>query len=170
MPLFELTVPGQPGAKGRPRFVRATGRSYTPQRTVNAEGVIKQFAAEAMNGRPLLASALKLEVDLVFAVPPSWPRKKREAALAGGPHIVAPDADNALKLIFDSLNNVVWTDDRIVATVTVRKTYGSNPLTRIVIREFGELAPGFNFARIRAALTEMETEGKASVDAVFEKI
>jgi Holliday junction resolvase RusA-like endonuclease len=164
MIIIELTIPGQPLGKGRPRFSRKSGTTYTPQRTRSAEGVIKQFAAEAMNGRPLLTGAIKLEVDLVFAVPPSWPRKKRELALAGGPHIVAPDADNCLKLVFDSLNGVAWTDDRVVATVTVRKRYGPKPYTKIRFWEIGEAGPGFSLKHTLQTLKEAADRGRVGLD------
>jgi hypothetical protein len=32
-----LVIPGTPVAKGRPKFVRATGRTYTPAKTKAAE-------------------------------------------------------------------------------------------------------------------------------------
>jgi Holliday junction resolvase RusA-like endonuclease len=167
---LEIVIPGQPLGKGRARFSRKSGVAYTPAKTRSAEAVIKQFAAEATGQAPLATAALAMDIEAVFAVPPSWPKYKREAALKGAPHIIAPDADNILKLVCDALNGVVFHDDRIVATVTVRKRYGPSPYTKIRITDAGEPAPGFNIKHIHAVLAEMEAEGKASVDAVFKKI
>ena len=37
MTVVTFTVPGPPVGKGRPRFVRSTGRAYTDSQTVSAE-------------------------------------------------------------------------------------------------------------------------------------
>jgi Holliday junction resolvase RusA-like endonuclease len=118
-----------------------------------------------MNGQPPMTVALSMEVKAVFAVPPSWPKKKREAAFQGAPHIIAPDADNILKLVCDALSGIVFFDDRIIATVTVRKIYGTIPHTKIHIREIGEARSGFNLAHILQTLDDAEARGRASIEA-----
>ena len=37
MKVLDVVIPGQPVGKGRPKFVRATGRAYTPKGTAEWE-------------------------------------------------------------------------------------------------------------------------------------
>lgn len=126
--MITFTVPGQPTAKGRPRFVRATGRSYTPTRTVNAEAFVKTMATEAMSGRAPLDGPLGLKLLAVFDVPASWSRKKQEAAIAGAIRPTGrPDLDNLIKLYGDACNGIVWRDDAIIVRAEIEKRYGPAP-------------------------------------------
>ena len=102
-----FVVPGILKGKGRPRFVRSTGRAYTPQSTLSCEQWVKHCALQA--GIKPLEGALAVEVVMAVPVPPSWPKKRREEALAGITRPTGrPDVDNCLKLIGDSLNGVAW--------------------------------------------------------------
>lgn len=134
-----IYVPGEPVSKGRPRFVRSTGRTYTPAKTATAERSLAQWAFEAMAGRPLFNEPLGLCVDLAFAWPKSVTRKRRN-----DPHGMwrasRPDVDNATKLVGDALNNVVWTDDALIVLAVVRKFYSEAPSTRIVVCPVAEFA------------------------------
>src|SRR5947209_8702929 len=113
--MITIEIPGQPLGKGRARFNRKSGAAYTPTRTRRAEGVIEYAAAQAMNGAPPITGPVDVRVHVAFAIPPSWSRRKREAASSGAqPHVSNPDIDNCLKLIFDAFNGVVWHDDRQV--------------------------------------------------------
>lgn len=122
----EFYIPGVPVAKGRPRFVRATGRTYTPPRTVEAERGIAQIAAEAMRGRPLFDMPVELRVIASYLPPKSRTRADRAApwsAFRGS----RPDADNLIKAISDACIGVVFTDDALVAAVHFAKVYGARP-------------------------------------------
>lgn len=131
-----IKIPGDPVAKARPRFVRATGRTYTPAKTVAAERSIAQFAAEAMRGRPLLDSPLAVILDCAFL----WPKsitKKRRADPQGFWKDTKPDHDNLIKIL-DALNKVVWTDDGKVCLTLVRKYYSDLPMTTIRVYPLAE--------------------------------
>ena len=104
-----LTVRGPLRGKGRPRFVRATGRTYTPKDTMTAEQRI-QAVAHAEGVRPL-DGFVRLHVVAVKAPAASWSKRKRAEALAAHYDARKPDADNVLKLVMDSLNNIAWHDD-----------------------------------------------------------
>ena len=122
MATFSFTVPGIIKGKGRPRFVRATGRAYTPQATLSSENLVKHCALDA--GATPFEGALSLEIWLRLPVPASWPAKKRAAALCGALRPVGkPDLDNVIKLIGDALNKIAWNDDGQVATVTASRHY-----------------------------------------------
>jgi Holliday junction resolvase RusA-like endonuclease len=119
-------VPGITVAKGRPRFVRATGRTYTPAKTVTAERGIAQFAAEAMRGRELFSTPVELDIIAAYSPPKTRTRAARSlpwARFRGS----RPDIDNIIKGCLDALNGVVWVDDALVASARVTKIYDPHP-------------------------------------------
>lgn len=77
--MITITVPGEPTAKGRPRFRqwkakdgRAGVTAYTPQKSENAEAFIKQIASQAMMPQEPVPSGLKLGgVELLYDGPTS---------------------------------------------------------------------------------------------------
>lgn len=132
--LLEFFIPGIPIAKGRPRFVRATGRTYTPEATMAGERNIAYFAAAAMRGRPLFSDPLELHIVATYLPPKSRTRAQR--ALPWAPFRGArPDVDNILKALLDACNGVVWVDDAIVASVRVAKVYGEQPGINVTLHE-----------------------------------
>ena len=133
LPLI-LTIPGVPRGKGRPRFVKATGRAYTPADTLSYEGVIRHEAALEMRGEPPLDRPLAIAVTAVLPIPASWSRKKREAALAGDVWPTGrPDADNYLKAAADALNSIVYRDDSQLVRMEASKCYGTSPRLSITV-------------------------------------
>ena len=122
---------GEPKGKGRPRFVRATGHTYTPQRTASYEACLRHEAGLAMAGRPPLAGAVRVVVTAYFGIPQSWPQKKQAAALAGTVRpTTKPDWENVAKML-DALNGVVWIDDKQVVSGLIEKHYSDRP--RLVV-------------------------------------
>lgn len=121
---ISFVVPGQPVGKGRPRFVRATGHSFTPAKTRSYEAVAMHFAAEAMKGRQPFQGACAVEVVAYMPIPRSWSQKKQLGAIAGNIHPTGkPDSDNLLKCIGDALNGIVWRDDSQAVECRVVKRY-----------------------------------------------
>lgn len=131
-------VPGLPIAKGRPRFVRKTGRTYTPAATVHGERNIAQFAAEAMRGRALYDSPVELRIIACYMPPKTRTRAARALPWAGYKQS-RPDLDNLCKAILDAGNGVIWTDDAIVAVVHCAKVYAAAPGLRVSVHP---LSPG----------------------------
>ena len=129
-----IAVPGPVRGKGRHRSrivetrdKRRFIRNYPDKETESYEGMLRAAAADAMAGRPLLDGPVLVKIVAVFAVPASWSKRKRAAALAGTIRpTVKPDLDNTLKLC-DALNGIVWRDDAQVVTATGRKIYGDRP-------------------------------------------
>ncbi len=98
---LELTMYGDPVSKGRPR-VGPNGHAYTPERTRAAErAATAQFQA-AMEGREPTAAVVGIAVEFFCAT-------KRKT-----------DADNLLKLVSDSANEVVFEDDSQIEEIFVR--------------------------------------------------
>ena len=88
-----------------------------------------------MRSKEPLSGPLCAIVTAYFAVPPSWPSKKRDAALAGIVRPHKPDWDNVGKLACDALNGIVFVDDSQIAKAIVEKFYSEKPRTRIEITE-----------------------------------
>lgn len=130
-----FSVSGQPVGKGRPRFVKATGHTYTPEKTREYEDAVKYAAREAMGNKPPTAAAVSMSVHAVFRIPESWPKVKRQAALDGALRPTsAPDADNVAKAASDGMNGIVYLDDSQIVHVEIDKIYGPIPHLTINVR------------------------------------
>ena len=133
---LRFTVPGDPVPKARARVVTGSNgntHSYTPDKTVSAEGVIKLFANLA--GAKPMEGPLALDVEIYLAIPKSWSHKRSLDAVHGitRPE-TRPDWDNFGKLVSDALNGVAWRDDGQIVEAHVAKHYAEVPHTEICVR------------------------------------
>lgn len=130
--VIRLVLPGTPTPKGRPRFTK-TGRAYTDAKTAAAEQSILASwlvtaGARAPHDGPVLAT-----INAYFAPPASWPKWKRERALAGSwSHTSKPDLDNLVKIL-DGLNGRAWLDDSQIVSIYALKHYSENPRTEVAL-------------------------------------
>lgn len=139
---IRIVLRGTPQGKGRPRFVRATGRAYTPAKTRSYESDLRLAAQDAMGARPPIAGPVRVDIRASLPIPPSWSKSKRAgAALNLIRPTSRPDADNFLKATADALNSVVWRDDAQIVEATVTKRYSDTPALEVIVRELGEAAP-----------------------------
>ena len=114
--IVQFTVPFVRG-KGRARFVRATGRSYTPDATAEAMERIRMAYAEAADGRAVpRGTAAHVIIETMRTLPKSRPRRVEYE-----PDTFKPDADNIAKLVLDALNGTAWADDTQVTRLEVLK-------------------------------------------------
>ena len=114
-----IYIPGQPVGKGRPRFVKATGHTYTPTKTKDYEALVK-LAYQSENKAPALVGPVRIDIFAVFQLPKD---KKRRALLAYQPYMSKPDTDNVAKVIQDALNGLAYEDDKQVVEMYVEKRY-----------------------------------------------
>lgn len=128
--MIEFTVPGIPSGKGRPRFVKATGRAYTPAKTTAYESLIAYAGAVAMQGQQPFTGPLGMKLTAVFPIPASWPKKRRTEAHW---HTGKPDGDNIIKAAGDALNGIVWADDCQLARTAISKVYGDVPGLHVIV-------------------------------------
>jgi len=132
--VITICLAGTPTGKGRPRFVRVTGRAYTPAKTRDYEDNLRYAAQVAMGGRAPLDVPLDVTVTATFPIPESWSQKKKRSALLYEIRpTTKPDADNLLKVL-DALNQVAFVDDKQIVRATIEKFYGLAPRLEIVIR------------------------------------
>lgn len=135
--VITFTVPGEPVGKGRPRFVRATGRTYTPEKTANFETLVRlEYHNQCGDHRFPDDAQLGMRVEAFFSIPKSKPKKmQKDMELGVVRHTHKPDTDNVLKAVADALNQVAYRDDSAVSYVEVSKKYSRNPETRVTIWE-----------------------------------
>lgn len=128
-----VTVPGDPVAKGRPRFTR-TGQSYTPAKTKKFENLVRLAYSLQQPDRKPAEGPIELTVCAYFRIPTSWSKKKQaEAATEQMKKISKPDLDNCLKAVQDGLNGVAWLDDAQVSDTHTKKRYSRKPRVDIII-------------------------------------
>jgi Holliday junction resolvase RusA-like endonuclease len=122
-----LVIPGTPTGKGRPKFVRATGRTYTPAKTKAAENRVYLAWLEA--GQPTLPDGpLWMTVEIVLARPQNhWKRDGTLSATGERSHrpTKKPDIDNVIKLIADALNGCAYRDDAQLVDVSCVKRWAA---------------------------------------------
>lgn len=137
-----FVVPGEPKGKGRPRFSRASGRAYTPKDTAVYENWIKVCFLEKYPGFKPLETPVGVSIVACYAIPKSFSKKKREAALIGSIcPTKKPDIDNIVKCM-DALNGVAWKDDKQIVTEKVTKKYGEDPKMIVTIYDISEKEEG----------------------------
>ena len=98
--MYKVTIPGQPVGKGRPKFVRATGRAYTPKGTAEWERSAALIIRNSFNDAPI-DDMTTVTVTAVFARPKRLLRKKDPEGRV--PCDVKPDIDNVIKCALDAL-------------------------------------------------------------------
>ena len=127
-------VPGEPRGKGRPRFNRQTGKTYTDSETKAYEEKIAAYYRKAHGAHRWPDSAfIAVEVIAHYPIPKSATKAIRAAMEAGTVRPSGkPDVDNVLKVVLDALNGVSYKDDSRVVFVAARKIYSNDP--KLVIR------------------------------------
>jgi Holliday junction resolvase RusA-like endonuclease len=124
--MITFTVPGEPCAKQRPRVTKFG--TYTPEKTVVYENLVKTIAQQAMQGKQLLEGKLQMRIIANFKIPNTISKKKHEDMCNGNIRpIKRPDIDNIAKAIADSLNNIVYKDDSQIVTIIASKWYSDIP-------------------------------------------
>lgn len=127
-----FSVPGKPQGKGRPRFTRS-GPTYTPDRTAEYEERVKLAYKQAGAGK--LSGFVSADICAVFAVPKSYTKARRAAALSVSFAPKKPDCDNIAKIILDALNGLAYDDDAQVVKLRVEKRYGETERVLVVLDE-----------------------------------
>lgn len=134
---FYLTIPGNPVPKGRPRFRVINSKfgkpfvsTYTPKDTTVYEERVARFARTGMaNRKPIENKPLKVVIVAYLPIPKTkFSAKKLPDVYAGNiKPIVKPDLDNIAKSVIDACNGIIWKDDNLICSLTVKKEYALKP-------------------------------------------
>lgn len=123
--MVRFEVPGEPRAKGRPRFTK-TGHTYTDSETRAYENKIIAYYRQAYGGFRFHENAF-IEVNVTAYYPiPKRATKAATEAMQSGRQLPSrkPDIDNVLKVVLDALNGIAYKDDCRVVKITAKKAYG----------------------------------------------
>lgn len=135
MDSITFTIPGEPKAKGRPRFNTMTGRAYTPKNTRQYENMVRIAYSNAV-GTKKIDGQIEAEIICFFSIPKSENKRRREDMLNGKIlHTKKIDCDNIAKIVLDSLNGIAYDDDKQVCKLFVLKRYGSIPCVKVNLKE-----------------------------------
>ncbi len=133
----ELTIPGQPKGKGRPRFSKYS-RAYTPKATADYEKMVRVLYKAKYGTQSFSEDVpLSMEVYAYFGIP-KRDSKAKKALKASGEVLptLKPDTDNIIKLLADALNGYAYPDDKQITDIVAHKRYSDHyPRVEVIIRE-----------------------------------
>jgi Holliday junction resolvase RusA-like endonuclease len=115
---IRITIQIEPVPKGRPRvsFHNGMARTYTPQKTKDAQDFIKARLLRHKN--EAFPPHIPIRLSCTFYRSKSRYLPKREDM-----PFRKPDTDNLLKLLLDSIDGVLVPDDAQITTISVRKRW-----------------------------------------------
>lgn len=130
---YEITIPGEPKAKARPRLARGN-HTYTPKSTVDYENHVRFCYLQQIDKEPTKDPVI-MHIKAYFKIPKSASEKNKEQMRLGQLRPVKkPDIDNVIKAIADSLNNYAYCDDTQIVEVTAEKHYADEPKVVVTLR------------------------------------
>lgn len=140
---YYFVVPGEPVAKGRPKFTTQGGyvKAITPAKTANYETLVKLAYRQECPGAEIYPKDVPLTVHVIayFTIPKSASKKKSLDMQCGYIRPTKkPDCDNIGKIICDALNGVAFYDDSQIVELTVNKYYSNTPEVRVSIEEWDD--------------------------------
>lgn len=122
MQIYTLDV--VPIPKGRPRVTK-TGMGYTPKRTRDYEQTLKNSLFIQCR-LPPFNDAVTISIE--FHLPKLKRKTKSTWPTPMG------DIDNYAKAVLDAANGILFTDDRLIDNLSLRKIYSDNPCIHLSIR------------------------------------
>jgi Holliday junction resolvase RusA-like endonuclease len=143
---IQFTIYGKPTYKKRPRSrivdrgaIGSFVQTYSDPEQQQSE---KTIQAIAMQNRPpqLLEGQLGARITAYFPIPKSVSKKKKAKMMAATVRpTVKPDCDNLAKIYLDALNQIIYSDDKQIVSLTVKKFYDLTPRVEIEISTLMEI-------------------------------
>ncbi|WP_289020384.1 RusA family crossover junction endodeoxyribonuclease [Desulfobacter postgatei] len=137
-PGVEITIPGKPIAKMRPRFAKRGKfmQAYNAQETEEGKFIAQVLHQIGTGYKPIGGP---VHVDFRFFMP--RPKGHYGTGKNAGKikqsapkwHTKKPDIDNLEKFVLDCLNEIVFNDDAQIISTTAGKEYAETPKTVIKI-------------------------------------
>jgi Holliday junction resolvase RusA-like endonuclease len=119
-----------PCPASRPRVSRWS--TYYPKKYTQFRNEMKALTSE-MDTTPC-EKLISVDIEFNVRIPKSWTKKKKKEK--NGQYCDnGCDIDNYLKAILDSLNGVLFVDDRQVVEVYARKRYSDKPNIIFAMKE-----------------------------------
>lgn len=129
-----LTIPGEPVAKGRPRWAKFG--IYTPKKTVAYETLIQEIFCMTYPGFQPLKGSLCMEINACFTIPKSKGKKEKALMIEGKIRPAKrPDIENVAKSVMDALSHFAYDDDSQIVDLVVAKYYSETPKVDIIIAD-----------------------------------
>jgi len=149
-PAIKFFVAGRPRTKNKRKafVVRKKGKVVGARVVQPEEDKEKQraFAAVAQDYAPPTPWTCPVRLDLLFVMPiaRSWPKKKRDAAVAGTlQHTSTPDTSRLTTFVEDALTGVMYLDDSLVVELHASKVFGHKPGVHVTLTQVeGESSSG----------------------------
>ena len=133
---MRFTIPGEPVGKARPKVVMGGMHTYTPEKTVNYETLVKMEYQHEAKGYFIAAGPVRVQIDAYFSIPKATSKKKRREMLADRVFPTKkPDWDNIGKIVCDALNGLAYKDDAQVVSASVFKHFSDQPHVDVIIEE-----------------------------------
>lgn len=139
MERVKFTIPGEPCGKGRPRFIKDSGRAYTPGKTALYENLVRlEYQTQCGGAKFQDGEMLDMRIQAYYRIPQSKSKKQKAMMEAGVIRPTKkPDMDNIVKVVADSLNNLAYSDDTQIVDCQVRKFYSHDPRVVVIIQRIG---------------------------------
>lgn len=132
--IVTFLVEGEPQGKGRHRTTK-TGHTYTPQKTVLYENLIKTCYLSRV-GEKVLQGPLKATIEAYYTIPKSKSKKIKEQMRKNMIRPTKkPDSDNVAKAVLDSINGIAYKDDAQVVDLTVSKYWADEGFVKVRLEE-----------------------------------
>jgi len=117
--MIKIWIPGQPVAKGRPRFAKRGKftKVFTDEKTARWENLVALATAASMVGKKPMEGALLVDAIFWLKRPKSIPKKVKFP-------VKKPDLDNMVKALLDGMTQGgIWGDDSQVVDLASGKRY-----------------------------------------------
>ena len=136
--MINITLPGKPKNQKRHKF----GRGFVYDPSSKDKKMIKEGLQKYAPKLPL-SGDIFIQLYFHLPYPKKWLRTGKYAGILkdNAPlwHTTKPDIDNIAKIYLDSMNDIIYNDDRQIVWLTCIKIYSLEPKTEITIRERHEI-------------------------------
>jgi len=126
--ILRIVISEEPQAKGRARtaFINGFVRTYTPQRTLDAQNVIAMRLKR--HQEDCFPRYMPVKLTVTF-----YRRRARDFKKETMPYR-KPDLDNLLKLLSDAMIGILVVDDSQLTTIVARKRWSETGEGYITLR------------------------------------